>query len=172
MSKFLGLPNPPGTGSDVGTTPGFVGADGYVAFFTGENAIAGDNDFFWNRAENKLEVKSVELNGQIYGPTPPTTTPAGTTATINWNNGNGQIIDLEDASGDVTVTFVNAQAGSTLVLEVYQDSAVARDIVWPGTVTWQGGVVPVISAGNNAEDLITFYFNGIAYKGSIGQNYS
>jgi len=30
------------------------GADGYVAFFTGPDAIAGDNDLFWDRANNRL----------------------------------------------------------------------------------------------------------------------
>ncbi len=30
--------------------------DGYVAFFTGTNIIAGDNDLFWDRANNRLGI--------------------------------------------------------------------------------------------------------------------
>jgi hypothetical protein len=32
------------------------GADGYLAFFTGIDAIAGDNDLFWDRANNRLGI--------------------------------------------------------------------------------------------------------------------
>ena len=40
-------------GQSVGATQG---ADGYVAFFTGPSGIAGDNDFFFNRANNTLSL--------------------------------------------------------------------------------------------------------------------
>ena len=39
--------------SQVTATQGF---DGYVTFFTGSNTIAGDNDFFWDRANNRLGI--------------------------------------------------------------------------------------------------------------------
>lgn len=44
------------SGGDVSETDGFNGADGYVAFWTGPNAIAGDNDFFFDRPTNTLQI--------------------------------------------------------------------------------------------------------------------
>jgi len=48
-------------GTDFDLTPdGFITAeqayDGYVTFFTGANTIAGDNDLFWDRANNRLGI--------------------------------------------------------------------------------------------------------------------
>jgi len=37
-------------------SPSGSAADGYVAFFTGTNAIAGDNDLFWDRPNNRLGI--------------------------------------------------------------------------------------------------------------------
>lgn len=44
------------SGSGVQKTSGFTGADGYITFWTGSNEIAGDNDFFWDRVNNRLGV--------------------------------------------------------------------------------------------------------------------
>jgi len=38
------------------------GADGYLAFFTGTNGIAGDNDLFWDRANNRLGIGNESPN--------------------------------------------------------------------------------------------------------------
>lgn len=35
------------------------GADGYLAFFTGPNSLAGDNDLYWDRVNNRLQVNSI-----------------------------------------------------------------------------------------------------------------
>jgi len=123
-----------------------------------------------NSDYTSLTVSGIQLTGQIYGPTPPTSTPAGTTQDIDWNNGCAQILDLESASGDVTVAFSNAQACATYILEVRQDSAVARDIVWPGTVLWEDSTAPVVSTTLDSVDTFIFYYNGTSFHGSVLQN--
>ncbi len=44
-----------------GATSNNNGIDGYIAFFTGPNSIAGDNDLFWNRTENKLILNNLQI---------------------------------------------------------------------------------------------------------------
>ena len=36
------------------------GSDGYIAFFTGSDSIAGDNDLYWDRENNK-HMEKVDL---------------------------------------------------------------------------------------------------------------
>lgn len=104
--------------------------------------------------------------------TPPTSTPTGITQTIDWDDGETQVLDLESATGDVTVTFSNPQAGGAYILEVRQDSATPRDINWPANVEWTDGVTPVISVGANAVDIFAFSYNGTTYFGEVAANKS
>ena len=154
-------------------------ADGYAtligADFTGDVNIQPGN--LSVGGESHLDGYTIvdsnfAVTGQMIGNSPPTLIPTGTTQTVDFDNGNAQIINLSDATGDVTLTFINAHSGTSYVIKVIQDSAVARDIVWPANVKWAGGVVPVVSAANDSEDIFTFYFDGSAFYGSVGQNYS
>ena len=104
-----------------------------------------------------------------------TLTPAGTTQNINWNDGNTQVIDLGDATGDVTVSFTNGAAGGVYRLKVIQDATTPRNITWAvsgGSVLWPGGSAPTISTGALAVDLITLVFDGTDYLGKADQNFS
>ena len=42
-----------------GSVTSAQGADGYMAFFTGPGAIAGDNDLFWDRGGNNLGIGTI-----------------------------------------------------------------------------------------------------------------
>lgn len=84
-------------------------------------------------------------------------TTAGTTITVDWVNGNFQIIDLQGASGNVTLTLSNPYGPdpgvgrASYFLKIIQGS-VTRNIIWPAAVKWPGGVAPTISAANDAVD--------------------
>jgi ribosomal protein L24E len=54
-----------GTGTGSGTVTSAEGSDGYVAFFTGPDALSGDNDLFWNRERNQLGIGTSAPNEKL-----------------------------------------------------------------------------------------------------------
>ncbi len=119
-----------------------------------------------------VSVGNLEINGQAWSTIPAVLTPTGTTQNIDWSLGAYQILDLESASGNVTLTFSDEKAGASYVLEIRQDSSVALTVTFPDNVWWADGISPVISIGANAVDVCTFVFNGANFFGSCGKNYS
>lgn len=119
-------------------------------------------------------IQTVNANGgQIHDEIQATVTPASTSQTIDFDNGNSIIIDLEDATGDVTLTLDNAAAGGVYWIQVLQDSGgAARDLIWPANVTWAGGTAPTITPVNDAQDLIKLVFDGTSFLGEFWQNFS
>lgn len=115
-----------------------------------------------------------DYNGeQVIASTPGTKTPAGTTETIDWKDGLSQILDLDTASGDVTLTLNNPVAGQSYLLKIIQ-GATARDVILPSTVLFPGATAPTtldISITDNAIDTLTLYFDGTNYLGGFGENY-
>jgi hypothetical protein len=104
----------------------------------------------------------VTFTGNIAVTIPATVTTAGTTATIDWNNGNGQIFDAQGSSGNVTFTFSNPKSGASYLLKLVQGSS-ARTYTWPATVKWAGGIAPTVTATNDGADLIGCFFDGSIY---------
>jgi len=100
-----------------------------------------------------------------------TQTTAGTTITLNWNNGASQAIDLQGATGTVVVTLSNPISGGLYTVKVTQGS-VARNITWPATVKWPGGTAPTISVANDAMDLIRLYWDGTNYLATFNQAFA
>jgi hypothetical protein len=115
----------------------------------------------------KLQVAS----GQVAIDIPSTLTPTGTTQTIDWNNGNVQILSLASASGNVTLTLNNPVAGATYAIKVIQHATAAKSLVWPAAAKWPGGTAPTVSTGASAVDLITLYYDGSVYLGDQGKDY-
>lgn len=116
---------------------------------------------------------STKITGQIYSALPSSLAPTGTTQAINWNDGNGQMLSLASATGNVTLTFTNPKAGAVYVIKVTQRaSATYRNIVWPAAVKWSGGVLPTISAVANAVDTVVLFYDGTYYYANISQNYA
>lgn len=137
---------------------------------TGNSIQINTNDFIVDSTGNISSDGNLSTSGQINSTIPATYTPSGTTETINWNSGNGQIIDLGSASGDVTLTLSNPVAGASYVLKVIQ-GATARDLVWPAAVKWQSDDAPIISTGNDEVDIIGCWYDGTNYYCNAGQDY-
>ena len=97
-------------------------------------------------------------------------TPAGTSQTIDFDLGNIQTIDLSSATGDVTLTLSNAQAGGLYRIWVIQ-GAVFRDLIFPGTVKWPQAQAPILTQSNGAVDLIELYYTGSDYRGQWEVNW-
>lgn len=117
------------------------------------------------------DASRIALHAQLHQNAITTETPTGATETFDWDNGNTQIIDLESATGDVTLTLSNGQIGATYKLKVIQDSAVQRNLIWPASVLWPGGTAPTITATLDGEDLITLWFDGTNYYGRFDQDF-
>lgn len=96
--------------------------------------------------------------------------PTGTSQTVDFSNGSHQKLDLENATGDVTVALSNPVAGARYTLLVIQGST-ARDIVWPAAVLWPQGQKPILSETENAVDKIEFYYDGSNYYGDWDNDY-
>ena len=100
-----------------------------------------------------------------------TSTPTGTTQTIDWLSGNTHYIDLGSASGNVTLTLNNATQGGTYEIRAHNNGS-NRNIVWPAAVTWPGGTAPTITTGAAAEDFIVLHFDGTNYMARAYQAFS
>jgi len=101
-----------------------------------------------------------------------TDTVGTTTATIDWDEGNHTVLDMEPSTGTVTLTLSNPKAGAWYAIKVIQGSG-GNNITWPGTVFWEGAIgAPVISATDNFIDLIRLYYDGTNYLGSYIQGFA
>ena len=80
-------------------------------------------------------------------------------ATVDWNNGNNQYIQL--ASGANTFTPSNPLDGATYILQIKQPSAgAAGTVTWGATVKWPAAAAPTLTATNDAIDVVTLVYNG------------
>jgi hypothetical protein len=89
-------------------------------------------------------------------------TPAGTTQTLDFDTGMTQRLSLGLASGDVTLTLSNPQAGGLYRILIEQ-GATARDIIWPAAVKWPQGQKAILSTGNGDVDMVELYYDGTQY---------
>lgn len=115
--------------------------------------------------------KVAKFDGQIYSALSTTLTPTGTTATLDWNNGNGQVITLASATGNVTLTINNPKSGAVYLLKIIQHASAAKNIIWPSNIKWAGSVTPVITTTLSGVDTIALFYDGTNYYANISQNY-
>lgn len=95
---------------------------------------------------------------------------AGPSYTIDWNNGQKQTITL---TGNITSLTLSAPPGvGNFLLRIVQCPVGSRTITWPGSVKWPGGTAPVLTTAGNAEDIVTFYYNGTNYYGVASLNFA
>jgi hypothetical protein len=118
-----------------------------------------------------LPLSGGNLVGQVSNQIPAAMEPTGTTQTIDFNNGNIQVIDLNSATGTVTLTFENARSGTNLLLKVIQ-GATARNITWPAAVIWPGGSAPTISHTEDDIDIVSIIYDGTNYISVVEKNFS
>lgn len=98
---------------------------------------------------------------------------SGTSFSIDWRDGNKQVVSL---NGNVTgITFSNAPFGATsLMLRVKQTgSFTIAGSAWPASVKWvNGGAAPTITTGSGAEDVLAFLYNSDSeYDGVQSPNF-
>lgn len=94
--------------------------------------------------------------------------PTGTTETVDWDNGNIQIIDLGSATGDVTLTLSNplpGTAGARYLLKAIQGSP-SRQLIWPGSVVWVDGTAPTLDVTDDYVHVFELLYDGSGYVGA------
>jgi hypothetical protein len=97
--------------------------------------------------------------------------PVGMTQTIDWSNGSFQILDLDSATGDVTLTLDNPLSGALYRIKVIQ-GATPRDLIYPAAVKWPQGQKPILTQTNNAIDIIELFYDGTNYFGAWENDFS
>jgi hypothetical protein len=113
---------------------------------------------------------STIVSGQISTTVPATSTPTGTTQTIDWATGNVQVLDLGSASGNVTLTFSNPASGAAYILKVIQ-GATARTLTFPAAVLWESGADMVLTSTEDAVDIASCTYVGSNYLCNYGSDY-
>jgi hypothetical protein len=98
-------------------------------------------------------------------------------ATVTWNLTTQQHATLLMTSG-VGATRVlgspsNKVAGGTYLLIVTQSSTGSNALTYNAVFKFPGGSAPILSTGNNAIDILTFYSDGTSmYMTGFQQTYS
>lgn len=164
----------------VGVAGGVTSAAISVEEGTAPSGTSGFGKLYVNSTDAELHFvdesgndAQLTNNGELASDTlAATLTPSGTTETVNFDNGNSHIIDFGSATGDVTLTLSNPVAGKTYLIKFIQ-GATARNAIWPAAVLWpSGGIAPIISTGNDEEDIITLWYDGTNYYGTFNKDFA
>jgi hypothetical protein len=146
--------------------------DGHTTIAPSGNAVF---DALAGKLANVVEDTTPQLGGELdcqahsIGFTQQTATGDGTT-TIDWKLGNKFYFTFGNANE--TFTFTAPSKPCNLVLVLKQYSTGGKTATWPNTVMWPAGTAPTLSTGNNAIDIVSFYFNGTNYFGNSSLNFS
>ena len=116
----------------------------------------------------------LDLGANAIGGTVQTITPQGllfVNTTIDWGSGNFATMTFDSGINE-TFTFTAPTKPGVFVLKLKQASTGGQTATWPGTAKWPGGTAPTLSTGNNAEDVIRFFYDGANYYGTSDLNFS
>jgi hypothetical protein len=128
--------------------------------------VSNDTDFVDN-ALIRPEIKD-------YGVTHTAPTVSANAVTVDCENGNSFLIDMDPATAAVTLTLSNPPASGTYgeVNLIIVMGTPAHGMTWPGSVTWQGGTAPVLTSTDNGVDLIHLFTvdGGTTWYGTFSLN--
>ena len=92
-------------------------------------------------------------------------TPSGTTQEVNLAESDNFVIELDSATGNVTLSFINAVSGADYQITFIQGGTF-RDVVLPSSILMPGATAPTtldITQVDNAIDVMTLYYNGVVF---------
>lgn len=130
--------------------------------------IAGTTQFRWDKDANVL-IRSLDVAGHARSIHQSLFSPSGTTQTVDFTNGNSATVDLESASGNVTVTVDGMQEGGSYLLKAIQ-GATERTITITGIDDWFDCPGPVVMPPTeNSYVIITITkLDGVVSAGWVG----
>lgn len=89
---------------------------------------------------------------------------SGTSKTLDWRDGNTQLLTLTD---NCTLTLSNPQNGARYLIALKQDGVGSRTVTWPSSVKWPAGAAPTLTTGVGLVDVVTLvYFAGLGASGN------
>ena len=92
------------------------------------------------------------------------------TPTINWQLGNKAAMTL---TANVTATtFTDPGGACNLLIKLTQDTTGGFTFAWPAAMKWAGGSAPTLSTPANSIDIISIFFDGTTYYGSVNKAFS
>ncbi len=92
---------------------------------------------------------------------------SGTSKTIDWTSGNKQKLTM---TGNCTLTFTAPAGACTLTLRLIQSSG-GHTATWP-TIKWLNAAAGSLTAAAAAVDVLTLYYDGTNYWGTLGTNFA
>lgn len=89
---------------------------------------------------------------------------SSTAITLNWNNGNTQLVTL---TGNATFTLDNPKDGYRYLVALEQDGTGSRTVTWPSSVKWPAGTAPTLSTAAGKVDVVSLvWFAGLGASGN------
>ena len=111
---------------------------------------------------------NVKVDGQAYSDIAATVTPSALAATIDWDNGNMQVLDM--TSNINTLTINNPKAGASYFIKIIQ-SVGGATITWPAAVKWAENDEYVGSTGAGDIDAVALTYDGTNYLANYSLDY-
>jgi len=103
-----------------------------------------------------------------------TVTVVALTATIDFDNGNFQELDLDSnpaPAGAVVLTLDNPSQGSSYTIKILSGSNV-NTLTWPASVLWEGGTALLTpTPGSGSIDMVSLAYDGTNFLASYGTNF-
>lgn len=112
---------------------------------------------------------SVKIKSQVYSSIANTVTPSAGAATIDWNNGNMQVLDLQTGGNITTFTINNPKAGASYFIKIIQGGS--NTITWPAAVKWAENDEYAGSAGAGDIDAVALTYDGTNYLANYSLDY-
>lgn len=109
-----------------------------------------------------------DVTAKRYKLTMPSAITAAATTTIDLSSGN--VFTVTMGLNITTLTLTNPVAG-TYLIKFVQDATGTRDVTFPLTWKWAGGVIPSLTNTPNKLDIVTLIYDGTTYYTTIVQNF-
>jgi hypothetical protein len=112
---------------------------------------------------------SGKFTSQVYSSIASTVTPSALAATIDWNNGNMQVLDLQTGGSINTLTINNPKAGASYFIKIIQGGG--NTITWPAAVKWAENDTYAGSTGAGDIDAVALTYDGTNYLANYSLDY-
>ena len=97
------------------------------------------------------------------------TAAISSTSTTNIDLSTGNVFQVDLANTITSITFSNEAVGTYLIK--FKQTVGSKNVNFPDSWFWSGGVEPVVSATLGRTDIVTLIYDGTNYYAAIVQNF-